>query len=165
MSVEMLGTKYPNENCSTARALEIAGERWSMLILRDALFRGASQFSDFERNLGVASNILAKRLESFLAEGLFEYRRGDPGAVAGRYVPTEKAMDFKPVIMALAEWGDRWAAPHGPPIEFQHRGCGGRVGLDRMCSSCGSSVALDEVVAIPRPSRTTSEAPSGKMVS
>jgi|SRR6185437_4546296 DNA-binding HxlR family transcriptional regulator len=148
----MLGTKYPNEDCSAARALEVAGERWSLLILRDALFRGATQFSDFERNLGIASNILAKRLEAFVADGLFEYRKSEPGAAGGRYLATEKARDFKPVIMALTAWGDRWAAPDGPPVVFRHGGCGGKLDINLSCSTCQCIADLDEVVAMPRTS-------------
>ena len=65
----MLGRTYGRENCSAARALELVGERWSLLIIRNAVFAGTTRFSDFERRLGVATNILAKRLDGFVAAG------------------------------------------------------------------------------------------------
>lgn len=74
----MLGRYYPGQTCSAASALELVGERWSLLILRDAFFRGHTRFSDFERSLGIAPNILTKRLESFVSDGLMELR-AEPG--------------------------------------------------------------------------------------
>src|SRR6185312_8742026 len=109
----MLGNTYENQNCSAARALEIVGERWSLLILRDALFRGMTRFSDFERSLNIAPNILTKRLEAFVASGLFERRPDSDESDAAHYLPTKKGLDLKPVIMALTEWGDQWASSPG----------------------------------------------------
>ena len=70
----VLGRTYEGQNCSAARALEVVGERWSLLIMRDALFRGMTRFSDFQRSLGLASNVLAKRLDGFVENGLMEQR-------------------------------------------------------------------------------------------
>jgi DNA-binding HxlR family transcriptional regulator len=145
----MLGRAYEKQNCSAARALEVVGERWSLLILRDALFRGITRFSDFERSLGIASNILATRLEEFVAAGLLDRRlRGDRDE-APHYVPTEKGLDLKPVIMALTAWGDRWAAPNGPPVMFRHDGCGGHVEPIVRCAKCKVSLKTGEILAIP----------------
>ena len=144
----MLGNSYENQNCSAARALEVVGERWSLLIIRDALFRGATRFSDFERGLGIATNVLAKRLDSFVAAGLLQRQTGDRQDEPQRYVPTEKCMDLKPVILALTAWGDRWAAPDGPPITFRHEGCGGQVSLRMHCNECRDAPMSGEVVAI-----------------
>ena len=113
----MLGREYPWENCSIARALEIVGERWSLLILRDALLRGMTQFSEFEASLGIASNVLASRLSRFVAEGLL-LQGGN------RYRPTVKALDLVPVLLALTQWGDTWAAPNGAPVVYQTTGTG-----------------------------------------
>src|SRR4051794_18694056 len=115
----MLGRTYEKEICSAARALEIAGERWSLLILRNAMFAGITRFSDFQRSLNIAPNILASRLENFVIEGIFTKSKAED------YHLTPKGLDFKPVIIALREWGDRWAAPEGPPAEVLHEGCGG----------------------------------------
>jgi len=141
----MLGRTYEKEVCSAARALEIAGERWSLLILRNAMFAGTMRFSEFQKRLEVAPNILANRLERFVEEGLMTTSKGDSEHF--EYRLTRKGLDFKPVIIALAEWGDRWAAPEGPPIAFEHTGCGGRVAQRLFCKACGDSPELKDVVA------------------
>ncbi|MFC5952846.1 winged helix-turn-helix transcriptional regulator [Pseudonocardia lutea] len=140
----MLGRLYERENCSAARALELVGERWSLLIVRNAVFAGTTRFSDFERRLGIAPNVLAKRLEGFVAAGLMEPREGE-------YALTEKGRELGAVIVALTEWGDRWAAPEGPPIVFRHAGCEGVVHLETTCEGCGGSPGIAEVVATPGP--------------
>lgn len=133
----MLGRLYEGQVCSAARALELVGERWSLLIVRNAMFAGMTRFTDFQRSLGVAPNILAKRLAEFVEAGLFE-QRGDEGKHA-EYVLTEKGLDLQPVIIALSEWGDRYAAPDGRPITYEHEGCDGRVALRLECTKCGES--------------------------
>src|ERR1700722_10786696 len=133
----MLGRLYESENCSAARALEIVGERWSLLILRNAAFAGQTRFSEFERSLGIAPNILASRLESFVAVGLMELRPNPEHMGQSEYVLTEKGRDFIPAIVALSGWGDRWAAPDGPPIVYEHETCGGEIQVQLHCSSCG----------------------------
>lgn len=142
----MLGRLYGDEVCSAARALETVGERWSLLIVRNAMFAGATRFKDFERGLGLATNILAKRLERLVEDGIFEIRPGETGA-RSEYVLTEKGMDLKPVVLALTAWGDRWAAPDGPPVAYRHDGCGGQVVLRMECTACGESPAPAEVRA------------------
>jgi DNA-binding HxlR family transcriptional regulator len=141
----VLGRLYEGEICSAARALESVGERWSLLIIRDALFRGTTRFSDFQRNLGIAPNILAKRLEDFVAAGIFELRTQDSDR--GEYVLTRKGSELSPVIVALTAWGDKWAAPDGPPIAYTHRDCGGRIRQSLECSSCGATPKPTDVVA------------------
>ena len=108
----MLGRDYPGENCSIARALELFGDRWSMLILRDALFRGFSRYSEFQQSLDIATNVLAERLARFVEAGLLELDDGS-------YRPTAKARDVTPALIALTAWGDAWAAPHGAPIIYR----------------------------------------------
>ncbi len=137
----MLGRYYPGQTCSAAGALELVGERWSLLILRDALFRGHTRFSDFERSLGIAPNILTKRLESFVADGLMVLHAA-PGE--GRvYHLTEKGRSLKSVIIALNDWGDQWL--HRGPIDYVHRGCGGVIRQTIACEACAQEVALDEI--------------------
>jgi DNA-binding HxlR family transcriptional regulator len=143
----VLGTLYEKQNCSAARALEVVGERWSLLILRDALFSGKTRFSDFQRSLGVAPNILATRLDGFVAEGILEVRPYGPGNRHREYVLTPKGLDFKPVVVALTMWGDRWAAPNGPPVMFEHSGCGGKIGQRLECARCNHIVKSVDVVA------------------
>lgn len=146
----MLGNTYEKQNCSAARTLEIVGERWSLLILRDALFLNMCRFSDFENSLGLASNILTKRLESFVEAGLFELRPDELDTRTIRYLPTKKCRDLKPVIMALAAWGDRWTTSHRPPIFFRHADCGGRLSLSVHCAKCDVEAKPEEILAVPR---------------
>ncbi|GAA4011852.1 helix-turn-helix domain-containing protein [Allokutzneria multivorans] len=141
----MLGRTYERENCSAARALELIGERWSLLIIRNAVFADMRRFSDFERRLGVAPNILAKRLDGFVADGLMR-RGGD-----GDYLLTEKGRQLGTVIIALTEWGDRWLAPKGPPILFEHEDCGGPVHVHARCEDCAQQPTAPEVVAVAGP--------------
>lgn len=133
----MLGRYYEGEDCSAARALELVGERWSLLILRDAMFRGSTRFSAFERSLGVAPNILTKRLAGFVEAGIMEsYASGD-------YRLTEKGLDLKGVVIALTRWGDKWVRPG--PVTFVHEGCGGRVEQELRCDKCSATPAVGEV--------------------
>src|SRR5260370_32106836 len=131
----MLGRTYEDENCSAARALEVVGERWSLLIVRDAMFRGTTKFSEFQRNLGLAPNILASRLDAFVQIGLMRARRYSEHPDHREYVLTRKGLDLQPVIIALTAWGDRWAAPEGPPLVYTHEGCGGRIYQRLGCST------------------------------
>jgi DNA-binding HxlR family transcriptional regulator len=144
----MLGRTYERENCSAARALDVVGERWSLLILRNAMFAGQTRFSEFQRSLGVAPNILANRLERFVETGLMQPRQhnGD-----GQYVLTTKGLDLQPVIIALTAWGDRWSAPDGPPVMYQHEGCGGRVQMHPRCETCNAALAPTQISTRPGP--------------
>ena len=147
----MLGRTYEAQVCSAARTLELVGERWSLLILRDALYRGTTRFLDFQRDLGVASNILAKRLDGFVAAGLMEHRRYSERPEHHEYLLTDKGRELQPVIIALTAWGDRWAAPDGPPILYEHAHCGGAIHTQLRCSTCGDLRTSAEVVVRPGP--------------
>ncbi|HEX6132886.1 MAG TPA: helix-turn-helix domain-containing protein [Longimicrobiales bacterium] len=141
----MLGRTYDREICSAARALEIAGERWSLLILRNAAFAGMTRFTEFQKSLDIAPNVLAARLRLFVEEGLMETVEEAGGVAAYRL--TRKGRDFEPVIVALTEWGDRWAAPEGAPIAYEHAGCGGRVRHELRCRKCGELVPARDLAA------------------
>ena len=147
----MLGRLYESENCSAARALELVGERWSLLILRDAVFAGHTRFSEFERGLGIAPNILASRLENFVAEGLMEVRPNAQHKGQHEYVLTEKGRDFVPALVALTSWGDRWAAPAGAPIVYEHEACGGVIQVELRCRACNEVTTPAAVKARPGP--------------
>jgi DNA-binding HxlR family transcriptional regulator len=143
----MLGRTYDKEVCSAARALEIVGERWSLLILRNAAFAGMTRFTEFQKSLDIAPNVLAARLEHFVETGLMATSDGPEGRQT--YHLTKKGLHFKPVIIALTEWGDRWAAPDGPPIVYEHEECGGRVGHSLYCKRCAESPRPQDVTARP----------------
>lgn len=105
----MLGKAYGSQTCSIARTLEVIGERWSPLIVRDALFGRATRYRDFQRSLGIATNVLTARLDGLVEAGILRRHRysGQPGPYA--YVLTEKGRALAPVLVALGAWGDRWA--------------------------------------------------------
>ncbi|KRF40250.1 helix-turn-helix domain-containing protein [Terrabacter sp. Soil810] len=146
----MLGRTYDQQVCSIARALEVVGERWSLLIVRDALFAGVTRFSDFQHNLGVATNILKARLDAFVETGVMERRRYSERPEQFEYVLTDKGRELAPALIALTQWGDRWAAPDGPPILYRHATCGDAVTQAVVCATCGT-VDADEVRVRPGP--------------
>jgi DNA-binding HxlR family transcriptional regulator len=152
----MLGRTYEREICSAARALEIVGERWSLLILRNAAFAGMTRFTEFQKSLEIAPNVLAARLEHFVETGLMTTAGGEGGHQS--YHLTRKGLDLKPVLMALTEWGDQYAAPDGPPINFEHEGCGGRVKQGLTCRKCGQEVKAQDVKARKTPVMTRLQA-------
>ncbi len=123
----MLGKTYPGQDCSAARALEIVGERWTLLILRDAMFRGYVRYSQFTESLGIATNILARRLEGLVAAGLMEIRTPMSRSDHVEYHLTRKGLDLKPVIVALTQWGDAWLGPG--PVTFRDAATGAEVSL------------------------------------
>jgi DNA-binding HxlR family transcriptional regulator len=147
----MLGRTYDSQNCSAARALELVGERWSLLIIRDALFAGHARFGDFQKSLGVAPNILAARLESFVAAGLMERRRYSEHPEHYEYQLTGKGRDLAPVIVALSAWGDQHAAPSGPPVIYEHTACGGQIHQHIHCAACGEQIRNTDIRARPGP--------------
>jgi len=147
---DMLGNTYDSEVCSAARALELVGERWSLLIVRNALFAGATRFSDFNR-LAISTNILTDRLDGFVRAGIMERRNYGRNAEQFEYLLTEQGRDLASVIIALTEWGDRWAAPKGPPILYTHAVCGGSITQRTTCSNCGEVHDGADVLALPGP--------------
>lgn len=147
-SVSMLGRLYETQDCSAARTLELVGERWSLLILRDAMFGGFTRFSQFEKSLGIATNVLAKRLEGFVADGLMERRQPTTSGEPAEYLLTQKGSDLKPVVIALTEWGDKWLRPG--PVVFQDGSDGQPVGLQLRRTTDDAQVDTADVVARPR---------------
>jgi DNA-binding HxlR family transcriptional regulator len=141
---QMLDRTYPTQDCSIARSLEAVGERWSLLIVRDA-FLGASRFSEFQRSLGIARNVLTQRLSHLVDEGVFEH--GEDGA----YVLTRKGRELAPALHQLLKWGDRHYAPDGPPRLTLHGGCGGSVEGDMVCRRCGEHVRSGDIEVVPGP--------------
>jgi DNA-binding HxlR family transcriptional regulator len=147
----MLGKTYDNEVCSIARALEVVGERWSLLILRNALFAGSTRYSDFQRSLGIASNVLQTRLDSFVAAGLMRRRQYSQQPELYEYLLTDRGRGFAPSLIALTEWGDRFAAPDGPPVLYRHASCGSEVHTEVVCDHCGGVDDPAAVQAHPGP--------------
>jgi DNA-binding HxlR family transcriptional regulator len=146
----VLGNTYSDQNCSIAAALELVGERWTLLILRDA-FLGTRRFDDFQRSLGIARNVLQTRLERLVDEGVLRRERYQERPERFEYRLTRKGVDLWPVIVALMKWGDTYAAPNGPPVVIRHAGCGGKVDDRRICAKCGKHLEAHEAQPEPGP--------------
>lgn len=149
----MLPRRYEGQNCSAARALELVGERWTMLLIRDA-FMGVRRFEDFQRNLGIARNVLTARLSLLVDEGLMERRRYQERPERFEYRLTEKGIGLWPVLMTLMKWGDAYLADQGPPVQILHRGCGGELTERLTCAACGEALGPRDVEARPGPGST-----------
>jgi DNA-binding HxlR family transcriptional regulator len=146
----MLGRTYEGQVCSIARSLEIVGERWTLLVLRDA-FLGVHRFEDFQRSLGVARNVLAERLGRLVDEGVLERRRYQERPERFEYRLTEKGIELWPVMVHLLQWGDRYYADAGgAPMVLAHRDCGGAVDERLDCTACGAKLGPRDVIATPR---------------
>ena len=131
-------------NCSIARSLEIVGEWWTLLVLRD-VFLGLRRFDDIQRDLGISRNILSDRLSTLLDHGILERRRYQEHPERFEYRLTEKGIDLYPVLVALLRWGDRWESPDGPPLRLEHRSCGHDSEAVMVCGHCGEPLDAREV--------------------
>lgn len=147
----MLHRDYPDQVCSIARSLEVIGERWTLLILRDA-FLGLTRFEEFQESLGIASNVLTNRLKLLRDEEVLE-RAPDPERPGRpKYVLTDKGRELAPALIALMKWGDRhYPTPNGPPRLTIHAGCGGNIGPDLRCGRCSKPAAPGEIELLPGP--------------
>jgi len=129
-----------DQNCSIARALEVVGERWTLLILREVML-GHRRFEEIRRNTGVASNILSDRLETLVEHGVLKRRRYSEKPEAHEYRATEKGRKLQPVLTMLMQWGDRHMAPEaGPPRVLVHTTCGHDSSPHLVCDHCGEPV-------------------------
>ena len=153
----MLPRTYDDQNCSVARALELLGERWTLLVIRDIL-TGARRFDQMQRRLGIARNVLSARLDRLLEEGILERRPYSHTPLRYEYFLTEKGLDLWPVLVTLVAWGDKHAAPpEGPPLVIVHKDCGGPIDDRRICRRCGKHLEIREARAIPGPGAAAAE--------
>jgi DNA-binding HxlR family transcriptional regulator len=151
MAVEMLRNDYDSQVCSIAGALEVVGERWSLLIVRNIML-GLRRFDEIQRNLDIARNVLQTRLTRLQEQGVLERRRYQEHPPRFEYRLTEKGLDLWPTIVALMQWGDRYAAPaEGPAVLLRHRGCGGAVDEHRTCAACGAKLSVRDALAVAGP--------------
>jgi DNA-binding HxlR family transcriptional regulator len=147
----VLRNDYENQSCSIAGALEVVGERWSLLIVRDILL-GLRRFDELQAHLGIARNVLQTRLTRLQEEGVIERVPYQERPLRHEYLLTEKGLDLWPTIVALMKWGDRYAPPEGgPAVVIEHRGCGGAVDEHRICERCGAKLTAREAVGRPGP--------------
>jgi DNA-binding HxlR family transcriptional regulator len=141
---------FEEMNCSVAQTLEVVGEWWSMLIIRDC-FLGITRFDDFHDRLGISRNILTDRLEHLVGRGVLQKVPYQDHPVRYDYRLTDKGRDLWLVLTALRQWGDRWEAADGPPVVVEHRACGHEATVVPTCSACGEVLDARGVRALPGP--------------
>ncbi len=146
----VLPRTYDGQNCSVAKSLELLGERWTLLVLREA-FLGRRRFDEFAARLGIARNVLTARLARLVEEGVLERVRYQERPERFEYRLTAKGLDLWPVIVSLLQFGDRYYAPAGPPLVLEHRDCGGGLDDRRRCLACRQDLTPRDVVAHPGP--------------
>jgi DNA-binding HxlR family transcriptional regulator len=139
---------YTGQQCSLARALEVVGERWTLLIVRDAFF-GVRRFGDFARHLRIPRAVLAQRLEMLATHGVLGPVPGSHGHE--EYVLTAKGLSLWPVVRGLLAWGDIHYSSRGPLRVFRHGSDDGEVGPDGTCLSCGTVIGVADLVVAPGP--------------
>jgi DNA-binding HxlR family transcriptional regulator len=139
-------------NCSIARTLDVIGDAWTPLILRDIAF-GITRFDAIQRDLGISRKVLSERLSSLVEHGVLQRAPYQDKPARYDYYPTEKGADLAFVLLAMQAWGDRWIfGEDGPPILFRHESCGAIVAPVTSCSSCGERLEVADVTPLPGPS-------------
>ncbi len=142
---------FPRDACALGAALDHLGDRWSMLVLREAFF-GVRRFEELHRNTGAARNILTDRLNRLVASGILRRERYSERPPRDEYRLTEKGLDLYPVLVSLAQWGARWGELElGPAIALQHRACGAVVEPAFSCPECGEPVDARAMRVVPGP--------------
>ena len=138
----MLKRDY-DQVCSVARSLEVLGERWTLLVVRD-IFHGKRRFDTIQEDLGVARNVLAARLSRLVEEDILEKRPYQERPARYEYFLTEKGIDLWPVLVSLIKWGDKYEPFGGfdglPPVIIRHKDCDGEVDEHFTCAECGERV-------------------------
>src|SRR4051794_33515560 len=147
----MRKASFADMRCSIAQSLEVVGEWWTLLILRDA-FLGVRRFDDFVERLGISRNVLTNRLDTLVAAGVLERRAYDEARGRYDYVLTDKGRALWPVMTALRQWGDEWIYGTGnEPLLLEHRSCGCTPTAQMTCNPCGEALDARAVRAIPGP--------------
>jgi len=147
----MRNTTFPGQLCSVARALEVIGEWWTLLIVREAIL-GTERFSDFEKRLGIAKNVLSERLSKLVEAGVMTRTAASGRGNPQLYELTEMGRDLLPVIVALMQWGDTWInGREGAPVRVVERKTGRAVKRVRLLSQQGVPVTLENLKVVPGP--------------
>ena len=150
-SHSVLRRDYPRVDSSVAKALEVVGERWSLLIVRTVM-HGNRRFGEIQESLGIARNVLSARLQRLVDEGILERRAYSESPPRHEYFLTQKGLDLWPALIALLHWGERYSPdPNGPRRLIVHKQCGGRVSERGICESCGQVLTARDAKQVPGP--------------
>ncbi|WTW96437.1 helix-turn-helix transcriptional regulator [Streptomycetaceae bacterium NBC_01309] len=141
--------------CSIARAVDLLGDWWTPLVLREAVF-GVRRFEEFQRHLGIGRNVLAQRLNRLVDEGLMDRVPYQDRPLRHEYVLTDKGRDFFPVLAAIIAWGDTWLSDdEGAPVVLRHRTCGHETRAVVACAECGDPLRIEDMEALAGPGLRT----------
>lgn len=144
----MLNKTYEGQDCSIAATLEIIGERWTILIIRDALL-GIRRFDEFQESLGLARSVLTSRLRSLVEHGILERVPYEERPRRYEYLLTDSGRQLSTAVISMMQWGaDNLSGPEGPPRRAEHRDCGGEAVARLVCDKCGDPVGSGEVVIL-----------------
>lgn len=147
----MKKTPFGDMPCSIARSLDVIGPWWAFLIIRDA-FMGARRFKDFERSLGIAKNTLASRLSLLVENGILDKVRDPDGSKYEHYQLTEKGLDLFPLLVAITQWGDKWAVhENGPSFHIIDKRDGKPLPPQEIHDRKGKPIPIDQFGHIPGP--------------
>jgi DNA-binding HxlR family transcriptional regulator len=150
----MQRTDFSEMACSIARTLDVIGEPWSPLILRD-IWVGMSRFEQIQADLGISRKVLTERLNHLVDRGIIERRPYDRRP-RYEYLLTDQGTELVDVLMVMVRWGDKWlAGSAGPPVLYRHHACGEISSADLRCAQCGEPMHADDVDVIPGPGRAT----------
>jgi DNA-binding HxlR family transcriptional regulator len=154
----MKRTSFAQWPCSIARTMDLLGDWWTPLVLRDA-FYGVTRFDEFQQALGIARNTLADRLRRLVDEGLLEKVAYQTEPMRYDYLLTDKGKDFFGVLAAMTAWGDRWLAGEaGPPALMIHHDCGLPASALTVCNRCGGEITSKNTQPIPGPGSASAQA-------
>lgn len=149
-----------DERCSIARTLSVIGDRWIMLILRDAFLR-IRRFEDFQNDLGISRQRLSEGLKKLVEEGVLEKVEYQSSPSRYEYRLTSKGVDLYPVIMAMVNWGDKHMdGGKGAPMIYKHKTCGSYFRAEIHCSECGEVVNPRDVRPEIGPGKATVRMPN-----
>jgi DNA-binding HxlR family transcriptional regulator len=147
----MQRTTFADIPCSIARTLDVFGEPWTPLILRD-VWIGMTRFEQIRSDLGISTKVLTQRLGWLVESGVLERRRYSERPPRYGYALTHKGTELCDVLLVMRRWGDKWlAGEEGPPVLHRHRACGKLCDAELHCSECGKPMHVDDVEVLPGP--------------
>lgn len=154
----MQRTQFGDMTCSIARTLDVIGEPWSPLILRDVMV-GINRFDQIQADLGISRKVLTERLKWLADCGVLERREYSARPPRYEYVLTSKGTDLCDLLLVMVRFGDRWlAGPEGPPVLHRHRTCGEISTAELRCTHCGAPMHADTIDVLPGPGMTAAAA-------
>jgi DNA-binding HxlR family transcriptional regulator len=146
----MQRTQFGDMACSIARTMDVIGEPWSPLVLRD-VFAGVNRFDQIQADLGISRKVLTERLNHLVERGVLERRQYD-ARPRFEYHLTDKGVELVDLLMVMVGWGDRWLAGEaGSPVLYRHRACGQVSRVDLRCANCGEPMHAGDVDLMPGP--------------